>query len=416
MSSSGAPPAGTASRRLVTLLDQGLSSVTNFAVAIVAARELAPRSLGAFAVALATYTIALGIVRAACAETLMVRHGAAAAAEWPALTRASTGLATALSLGVAATTFVGGSLLGGDTGRALCALAVLLPGLMVQDAWRYCFVGQGRPAAAAAIDGLWLLLLVPALAVALWAGELSATTLVLAWGIAGALSAFGALLLDDARPDVRAGRAYLAGNGGLVWRYTLEFLSGYGTYQILVYGLAGHFGLALTGLLRLALTALSPVNVFFQGAYTIATLHGVALRGQGRRALARWCVSVSAALSAVAAAWVVSIVLAPERLLVSALGPAWPQAASMVLPLGLWLVAIAVQSGASTGLRALADSRRSLLAQLLSAPPLLAFAWTGAALGGARGVAIGYFLGGTTAAVVWWVMYSLAARAHGRPA
>ena len=60
---------------------------------------------------------------------------------------------TALALGAVAgvVSLVVGLALGGGVGRALVALGVVLPGLLVQDAWRYVFFAAGRPAAASAL-------------------------------------------------------------------------------------------------------------------------------------------------------------------------------------------------------------------------------------------------------------------------
>ncbi|MGY2066371.1 hypothetical protein [Blastococcus sp. SYSU DS0619] len=392
-------------RRLLTLVDQGLSSGTNFVISIAAARALDARGLGVFAVAFATYLIAQGVARAACGEALIVRHAGAPAARWPGLTRASTGLATAIGLAIGLPGVAVGLVVGGGLGSALVALGVVLPGLLVQDAWRYSYFGQGRPGAAALLDTAWFVLLVPALAVALTGGRAGAASLVLAWGGAGALSVLVAVVLDRTLPDLAAGRAFLAADRTLIVRYCLEFLTGYGAYQFLVYGLAAQFGLALAGVLRLALTALSPVNVLFQGAYTIATIHGVALRDQGRRALLRWSGAVALALAGIAVAWTAVVLLLPEGVLVALLGETWPQARPLIPALGVWLVAIAVQSGAATGLHSIADSARSLRAQLLSAPAVLVLAWTGAVVAAAPGVAVGYALAGLVALVVWWVLY-----------
>ncbi len=107
----GAPTAGTGTGRLLTLTDQALSSGTNFIISIAAAGALSPRSLGVFAVAFATYLIALGVVRAACGEALLVRHAGSPAHRWQGLTRASTGLAAAMAgaaSGFAASVFFGG--------------------------------------------------------------------------------------------------------------------------------------------------------------------------------------------------------------------------------------------------------------------------------------------------------------------
>ena len=55
---------------------------------------------------------------------------------------------------VAAAFVVAGAAVGGPAGSALLALAVVLPLMLVQDAWRYVFI-VGRPAALT-IDLVWL--------------------------------------------------------------------------------------------------------------------------------------------------------------------------------------------------------------------------------------------------------------------
>src|SRR3954447_19034939 len=53
------------------LADQGLSSMTNFALAILVARSVSTSALGAFGLAFTTYTITLGATRALCHEPLI---------------------------------------------------------------------------------------------------------------------------------------------------------------------------------------------------------------------------------------------------------------------------------------------------------------------------------------------------------
>src|SRR5437764_6373982 len=58
------------------LADQALSSMTNFALAILVARSVSTSALGAFGLAFTTYTITLGATRALCQEPLTVCYSA----------------------------------------------------------------------------------------------------------------------------------------------------------------------------------------------------------------------------------------------------------------------------------------------------------------------------------------------------
>jgi hypothetical protein len=58
------------------LADQALSSLTNFALAVLVARAVSTSALGAFGLSFTTYTITLGATRALCSEPLTVRYSA----------------------------------------------------------------------------------------------------------------------------------------------------------------------------------------------------------------------------------------------------------------------------------------------------------------------------------------------------
>ena len=73
---------------------------------------------------------------------------------WPSMVPFTVG-----ALGCAGAALV----LGGPVGRALLALAVCLPGLLVQDCWRFAFMARGTPRSALLNDGVWAMALVPLL-------------------------------------------------------------------------------------------------------------------------------------------------------------------------------------------------------------------------------------------------------------
>src|SRR5690349_4503630 len=85
---------GTAKRISWGVGDQALSSLTNFALLIVAAHELHRREFGALALAVAAYTVALGLTRAMVGEPLLVEYSSTDADD----TRAVSGGATATAL------------------------------------------------------------------------------------------------------------------------------------------------------------------------------------------------------------------------------------------------------------------------------------------------------------------------------
>jgi len=80
------------------LLDQALSSLTNFALTFTAARSLDPHAFGGFSLAFAAYLLALGFSRSVGSEPLVVRFSGAREEEWRAAVREAAGMALAGAL------------------------------------------------------------------------------------------------------------------------------------------------------------------------------------------------------------------------------------------------------------------------------------------------------------------------------
>ncbi len=84
---------------------------------------------------------------------------------WRRATSSATG--TALAVGVAAgiLSVVAGLLLPDPVGPVFVALGIALPGLAVQDSWRFAFFAAHRGSSAFINDLFWTVLLVSALVV-----------------------------------------------------------------------------------------------------------------------------------------------------------------------------------------------------------------------------------------------------------
>src|SRR3954467_2589038 len=86
------------------LLDQGLSSATNFGGSVLAARVLSTEDFGAFAVVFSLYLVALGLSRSWTSEPLIVRFAAETDAEQHVATRQAA--TTSISAGLVAGSFL----------------------------------------------------------------------------------------------------------------------------------------------------------------------------------------------------------------------------------------------------------------------------------------------------------------------
>ena len=146
------------------LADQLLSSATNFLLAVLVARTVGPRDLGAFSVAYATFTFSLGAVRAIAGELLVVRHSAVSADEWREGVTRSAGTALIAGVVVGVGSLIAGAGAGEPFRTVLSIVGLSLPFLLVQDVWRFAFFARGRGSAAFLNDVVWAVVMFAAFA------------------------------------------------------------------------------------------------------------------------------------------------------------------------------------------------------------------------------------------------------------
>ena len=398
--SQGRSAAGMGRRISWMVVDQGLSSLSNVATSIVAARALSPRDFGAFGLAFVVYSLVLGITRGAITEPLVSLFSHDAPGSLHRTLRAAAGSAVDLGLimtiGVAAVA----ALVGGVTWIALGALALVLPGLLLQDAWRYCFVTSGRPRAAVFNDGLWCLIQAGVLVVLLQTGHLTLLSLVLWWGGSGVAAGLVGCVQAAMVPRLWSARQWIKAHRQLSWRYATEYAVATGTGQVALLLLGAIAGLAALGAVRGALVFFGPIVVLYTGAFLAIAAEGVRLRTQPVKL--RHLMEYSSCVLVVVAVFSLLIGVAlPNHLGKEFFGATWVPERRVIVPLGLAVLANCAAAGAVIGLRALAAAKASLRARLITAPvtaigPVVGAAW------GARGFAVGLAAASWLGALVWW--------------
>lgn len=373
-----------ARRAAWTAVDQALSSASNFGMAFLAARLLDAEGFGVFGIAFAVFLLALGVSRSVATDPLVVRFSAERdeRAERSALGAAAGAGTAAGVLVVAAAALVGPSLRG-----PLVALAVVLPGLLVQDAVRFAAFARGDPRWAALSDGVWVLAEVGgALAVRSAARpEARAALLVLAWGLAAAAGAAAVLVWWRVRPALGDAGWWVRSNAGLAGRFTGEFAVTVGAGQLAVFFVAAFAGVSDAGSFRAGQVLLGPLNVVFMAASQFAVPEGVRLRRRDLPALRRGAVALAGLLAGSAVAGGAVWAAAPAGLGRALLAGAWDQGRAVVVPLSLAMAGSGVASVAYWGLRVLDAADRSLRVRVVVAPLIVGAGAAGAALAGARG-------------------------------
>jgi hypothetical protein len=384
------------------VVDQGLSSATNFTLTLFAARILAPHDFGGFALGFAGYLTFLGLARAVASEPLSVRYSAVEQEEWRIASAKSTGAAGAIGFVGAALMALAGILWSGPAGRSLLAIAPFLPGLLLQDAWRFAFFARGRGADAATNDAVWAVLLGVGVVSLMISESPEAWHFTFIWGASGSLAGLAGIAQANVVPLPTQLRTWIREHQDLIPRFSGEFATYFSSGQLALYVIAGVAGLSAVGAIRAAQLLLGPLNVVFMGSGLFAVPE--AARSARREPLSVLSVGVrlSVGLIAAVAAWSALVALVPSSLGVGVLGNAWTEGRELLLPISLAMVAAGGIAGAATMLRGLADARRSLSAHVLNGVMTLMLSMLGASLGGPAGAAWGLALAGCCAAANWW--------------
>ncbi|MBB1242817.1 hypothetical protein GL263_04405 [Streptomyces durbertensis] len=415
-----APPATEGGRRSARravvgrlswgLADQAASSATNFAVGIYVARSLGLAAFGVFSLAWVTYGVVLSVSRGLATDPLVVRFSGVPEASWRGAVARSSGTALGVGAAVGAVSLLVGLGVGGQLGAAFTALGVVLPGLMLQDAWRYAFFAAGAGRKAFVNDVVWGVALVPAMVVA--AGVGSVTAFVLAWGASAAVAAGYGCLQSGIRPRLTGVREWLHDHRDLGYRYLVENTCVSGASQLRAYGLGAIVGVSAVGVIRGAELLLGPFLAVLMGLslVTVAESARVLRRAPGR--LGRFCLLLGGAQAVAALLWGAALLLVPDRLGQLVLGDVWHAAAQLVVPATLGVAGAGLGAGAAAGLRALGAARRSLRCQLFASACYVGGGLGGAAVAGTVGSAWGVAAATVCGSALWWLQLRAALREH----
>jgi O-antigen/teichoic acid export membrane protein len=329
------------------LADQVLSSATNFLLGLVVARSVGMRELGAFGVAYATFSLSLGAIRAIAGELLVVRHSVASPDQWRNGVKGAAGTAVGAGVIAGVACLLAGAKSGGSLQLVLGIVGVFLPGLLLQDVWRFAFFAQGRGSAAFLNDAVWAVAMFAGFGVLKLMGILSVAWFTVAWAAAGSFAALLGLLQLGVRPSgPRAAVAWLRQHQDLAPRFLTEFAVSSGISNLTFFAIGGIAGLTELGRLRAGEIAVGPLNVLFGGIGLVATPEGVRLLRESTTRLVQGCRWVSTALVAGVLAWAgVVLVLLPSagRML---LATNWDAARSLLPPLLIGATGFASAYGA----------------------------------------------------------------------
>ncbi len=396
---------GDVARRLGWgVADQAVSSVTNFAVSIYVVRELGAVQFGAFSLAYVTYAFALTASRGLATDPLLVRFSGTDLVTWRRAVASCTGTAAAVGLATGACVLVAAAVLSGTARGAFLALGLTLPGLLLQDSWRYSFFALGRGSRAFLNDMVWASALLPALVLVHVSGHDNVFWFLLAWGASAALAAAVGPFQAGVIPRLTGTWAWLSRHRDLGPRYFAEGATWSTVSQLRTYGIGLILGLAALGYVQAANTLMGPITILFLGMSLVAVPEAARVLHNAPLRLPLFCLLIGGALAAAALAWgLVLLVALPEGLGQAVLGPAWRHTYPLVQLQALFVIGQVAGTGFFAGMHALGAARRSLQTIIVESLIYLACSLVGAAMAGTagtmRGAAIAAWLG---LLISWW--------------
>ena len=349
-------------RAALTALDQGMFSVSNFAVGVAVARVAGAAGLGSYSLAYALWLAFQALHRGLITDPMAIENQVMQPA---AQDHVATGLASELTLGLAASTLFGllaGTLLlsGQSTfGFSVLALSPWLPALLIQDYWRWIAFMQGKPGRALAND-----LVFDGVQGALFAGLIlfgmrSPAVAISAWGAGAAVAALFGLHQFSVKITVAGGIGKLRSHWPISRWLSANGLTSWGTSQSYAPLTAAILGPVGVGALRAAQTLVGGVAlVLLQSAGSLGlpeSCRGLNERGMdGLRSVTRHITIV-----AVAAVGVLAVVVSVDgaQLLRLFYGKEFGRYSEAATILAVGLVASAASIGAILTLKATRQTR-----------------------------------------------------------
>lgn len=264
------------SRAGLTLVDQGFSSLSNFAVGVVVARVAGPVGLGGFSFAYAGWLVLSDLHRSLITDPMTIEGDVRSECRKDRIRSIKQGYAAELILGsaVALVFVVVGLILGGlhahTYGQAMVALAPWLPALVAQDYWRWIGFMSQRPGLSLANDAVFNVVQGGAVAVVFLAHTHSLVAIIGAWGLGGAAGAIYGLRQYRVFPSILGGLALLRNRWMMSKWLAGTSLMNWGSAQAYVFIAGSLLGPAGLGSLKAAQTLVSgPSGVLIQAGGSI---------------------------------------------------------------------------------------------------------------------------------------------------
>jgi O-antigen/teichoic acid export membrane protein len=382
--------------------DQGLSSVTNFALGIAIARTATPEEFGVYGLLLSAYLISINITRPIAVEPLLIRFSGRNDGRWRGALSDASGAVLTIGLLLGATGLLISATQSGFLGSGFRVLGLLLPGLVLQDSWRFALFGARRGRIAFANDLVWAVTLGLVIAFLYARGAATPLNLFAAWGLSGNVAAVAGIFQTGTLPRPIASRRW--------WRTTQDLgrsllgdrIATNVVGELTPYAIGGIAGLSAVGALRASQLLLGPFTVIYQGLSLVALPEAVGIADRPDRMLIKAAGLYSGLLAVLVLATGVSLFIVPADAGRLVLGQNWATAHDTLIPFTILIAVQMAVAGPLVGLRALGEARATFRVGVIRSVFGFIGAVLGAVLGGAPAAAAGMALGNGAGGIETW--------------
>jgi O-antigen/teichoic acid export membrane protein len=367
-----------ANSRFISIADQGVNSLSNFALVAFAAGASSASEFGRFSVAYAFLIFFLGAARALVGETALV-HESATLGRQGALRREIVGASVPPAVLGAVLLAAISFFVPADARWVWLALGAGTLFAVVQDGYRYVALVEGRNVVALALDLVWTVPAVVAMGV-LSALRVGAPWVVVAWSAGAILSIVCGAIVLRVLPNVVGGWRWVRSHASSSFRYLGEFASLNGSTLAVWVLLTPVVGAAGVGALRGAQLLFAPLNTIFT-ALRIAMIPELTRTTGSRRYTAR-LFELAGILLVGAAVWSIIVMLLGDGIGRALLGDTWAEAESLRVIFVVQYILMAAYTLVLTVFRVGKLNRfstlmRVILAVLTLIAPLALAVWSG---------------------------------------
>lgn len=385
----------------VGLVDQILSSVTNFLIVLIAARSLNVREFGLFSAVYLTYVIVVGAIQAFIGQELVLHRDDRG--RWGAI-RAALRAGVLLGVGLTAVGAIVGLMIPVELGHPLIVLSCFSVPLVLHEVYRCAGSLLRAPQLAVLGDSLWLTISV-ALTLAASALEVTPTPNILMaiWCCAGLLSMLAMCLATarnlksvDPSPKKYFTRDFLGG------RFLIEYGLVGAIQNVATLFLGVIAGAATVGALRGAMLLYSPLRTVMNAAAAFGTPLIIDVRHASRT---RLLIVMSIVLGGSSLLATVAWEIVPKDLGIALLGDTWGPVGPLIIPVGLQFVLTGFSRSAYVGIR-VEQPNATLILRIVASITFVAAFLGGYVLGGIEGAAWGGVIGMLVQALHSWFAYA----------